>query len=587
VVQLLLEAGALCERDTFQGERCVKKASRKETPLTTAFARCLYNALNDRIRNLLLSYDYSRSTNPLQPLAFHISSLLVRDHPKTADITVSATDEYFHLHKFILSARSPYFKQKLSATPETTTWKLPSSIPPQSFSFVIRYLYMGELPRDLGGGPGTGYTDSEVLAGTDKICKHLEIQSLLPLILDSTDRRIARQRKADELERGRDQLDEWFRDNVLKHKIVTDTSRADDVKWDSDNGIFADVLIRADEDGQGEEDAPLPNGDTHHTKSALGIPIGPPSTTPSRSHSLTRRPRTSVLFPTHRAMLIRSEFFLAMFSSPFREALPSPHLQIIPIACSPAVLEIILTFLYTERADFGLDLAVDVLFAADLLFLEKLKAKAGVVISTLGNGTATAIPTDTDDEPLDIYEIIRAAWLTRVQRLEEFAARYIAYRLEQYIDEDEFAELVMESAGRISRREETDSIELLDDIRYYLSERFRLRFEDSGLEDVMDEEMAVVEAERERPASVAAARAEEKGLPNWGAKQDHQSEDEGIDVSAASVPTVQDAEALLQAGVVRTLDGEIAGDEFAADAVNYQILLGKIDELLKRLKLDA
>lgn len=39
--------------------------------------------------------------------------------------------------------------------------------------------------------------------------------------------------------------------------------------------------------------------------------------------------------------------------------------------------------------------------------------------------------------------------------------------------------------------------------------------------------------------------------------------------------------------VVRTLDGEIAGDEFAADAVNYQILLGKIDGLLERLRLEA
>ena len=38
---------------------------------------------------------------------------------------------------------------------------------------------------------------------------------------------------------------------------------------------------------------------------------------------------------------------------------------------------------------------------------------------------------------------------------------------------------------------------------------------------------------------------------------------------------------------VRTLDGEIAGDEFAGDAINYQILLGKIDGLLERLKLDA
>ena len=38
---------------------------------------------------------------------------------------------------------------------------------------------------------------------------------------------------------------------------------------------------------------------------------------------------------------------------------------------------------------------------------------------------------------------------------------------------------------------------------------------------------------------------------------------------------------------IRTLDGEIAGYEFAGDAVNYQILLGKIDGLLEKLRLDA
>lgn len=40
-------------------------------------------------------------------------------------------------------------------------------------------------------------------------------------------------------------------------------------------------------------------------------------------------------------------------------------------------------------------------------------------------------------------------------------------------------------------------------------------------------------------------------------------------------------------GQIRTLDGKIVGDEFAADAINYQVLLGKIDTLLERLKLDA
>jgi ankyrin repeat/BTB/POZ domain-containing protein 1 len=41
------------------------------------------------------------------------------------------------------------------------------------------------------------------------------------------------------------------------------------------------------------------------------------------------------------------------------------------------------------------------------------------------------------------------------------------------------------------------------------------------------------------------------------------------------------------AGVIRNLDGEEVGDEFAQDAMNYQILLGKIDTLLERLNLDA
>jgi hypothetical protein len=42
-----------------------------------------------------------------------------------------------------------------------------------------------------------------------------------------------------------------------------------------------------------------------------------------------------------------------------------------------------------------------------------------------------------------------------------------------------------------------------------------------------------------------------------------------------------------QEGVIRTLDGEEIDDEFAQDAMNYRILLNKIDLLLDKLKLDA
>jgi len=567
-VRLLLESGALCERDTFQGERC------------------LYNALNDKIRNLLLSYDYSKSTDPLQPLASHLTSLLYRSQPKTSDIVVSSNNESdsFSLHKFILAARSPYFRKKLETAPETVAWKLPSSIPGPSFDIALKHLYLGELPREVGGGPGTGFSDSEILAGVDKISKHLEIKNLSEVILDNSDRRLMRQRRQDEVQYGVGQIGAWFRDNVLYHAVHTDTLRADHVKWDRNNGIFADILLRADEDEEDEPDAETaPNkvvkGETVNTN-VLGIPLGG-SAQPSRSSSRTRRVQKSVLYPCHKAMLMRSEYFMTMFDSAFREAQDTPHLQIISIDCSPAVLEIILHFLYTERTDFGLDIAIDVLFAADMLFLEKLKTKAAVIISTLGNGTATGMQTEVqaEDIDLDIYEILRAAWTTRVQRLEEFAARHIAYRLEQYIDDPAFADIVKESANRIQARQETDTIEILDDIKYYLSERFRLRFEDTGFDEAM---AAQEQTEQEALAAQDNNVNDQPVLVNKGVPTD-----EGVDVSSPPREIEEQTEQLMQEGVIRTLDGDVAGDEFEQDAMNYQILLGKIDTLLDNLKLDA
>ena len=159
-----------------------------------------------------------------------------------------------------------------------------------------------------------------------------------------------------------------------------------------------------------------------------------------------------------------------MFSSAFCEAQSSGYLQITTLDCSPEVLEVVLTYLYTDKTDIPLKLAVDVLLAADLLFIDRLKLKAAVVLSTLGNGSMAQkssgqeiAGSEAEEEVINIYDVVRAGWLTRVPRLEEFAARYFAYRLESYVDEPEFAELIQESASRIKGRQETDSIELLDE----------------------------------------------------------------------------------------------------------------------------
>ena len=68
-------------------------------------------------------------------------------------------------------------------------------------------------------------------------------------------------------------------------------------------------------------------------------------------------------------------------------------------------------------------------------------------------------------------------------------------------------------------------------------------------------------------------------------------EDEGIDVSqmahSKAMAGVEPSEYQVTNTIIRTLNGEIAGDELEVDARNYQILLGKIDGLLDKLKLDA
>lgn len=542
----------------------------------------MYNALNDRIRNLLLSYDYSKSTDPLQPWSSHITSLLTRQFPKTADITLTSGSESLHLHKFLLSARTPYFRAKLADAPETTQWKLSSAVPVEAFRLVAQYLYLDELPRELVD-PRSSTSEEEVFKGIDKISKQLEVEKLWEAALTLDDRRLARQRYQDEIQRAQEQVESFFQEHVVRHKMVVDTKKVNEIKWKLDNSIFADCLLRADDDDGDSEDE-CEDDQEATIIGANGIPIGPAAQLSNQKES-KHKPRKSTVFPVHKAMLIRSPYFETMFSSEFMEAQESEYLHIIKADCTPEVLEIILTFMYTEKSDCPLDLALELLYTSDMLLMDRLKSKAAQAISTLGSATGNILVDRThaeghdeqvEVEPINVYDVIHAAWDLRVQRLEEFAARYLAYRLEDYIDEPEFADLIQESASRLKLREETDTIELLDDIRYYLSERFRLRFEDAGLDEMLDEEGEI------RPEAVEElVAANEEG---------HEATKEAGTNGVAADDTSPQKEAAGGGGGgggVKTLEGEVVEDEFDLDALNYQILLRKIDTMLERLKLDA
>ena len=70
------------------------------------------------------------------------------------------------------------------------------------------------------------------------------------------------------------------------------------------------------------------------------------------------------------------------------------------------------------------------------------------------------------------YDLIRASWQTRCDKLEQ-CDKMIAYNLSEIfnleIERQKLSDLIKESAERIKERQDTDTIELVDDVRYYLT----------------------------------------------------------------------------------------------------------------------
>lgn len=406
---------------------------------------------------------------------------------------------------------------------------------------------MGELPRELRAGPGTGYSEVEVLEGIDWLSKHLQLNGLFESITES-DRRMARQRRTDALALGRQQMEAWYRENVLGKKVVVDTDRIGEVVWPRDNSTFADVVLRADEPWFEEDEKE--DSDTKDTEQDKSFPNGQTSSSPR-----------SVLYPVHRAMLLRSEFFQAMFSSSFREATVGEQLHIVTMDCAPDVLEAVLDFMYAETADFGLTVAVDMLYVADQLMIDKLKTRAALIISSTAVDPDPTV-SDTTDIP-DLYDILNAAWQTRTPRLEDFAASRLAARLEHHIDRPAFADAVAASAGRIQARQATDTIELLDDVRFYLGERYKRR---------LDEAEWIGEEEGEGPVNAV--------LPGLSTAEPEKDESSDVDKG-------QNGEEKINGPVFITFEGRKVTDEVTKEQLNYQYLLDKLDGLLEKLNLDA
>lgn len=388
--------------------------------------RCIYGALTSQIRNLLLSYKISKATDETQPFQKFLTELY--EDPQESDIKfkiripVMDSKELVYreypVHRFVIAARSSYFQRNLMQR-----WisdgevKLQSQlVDPESFDIVLRYLYTGQLVN----------LNKDAVSNLAFVCQHLELTDLK--------------------EKCEKELSEDKRDAHGDTKEIVQI-RSDFDKFVKTN-LFGATGRIIDQEGEGTD-----------IRSVTVILEGSISQVepidPRTAHADICILIEDLAFPCHKALLtLRSEYFDIMFSGRFSESyiedsqvnypsvtLNMPILRISEV--TPEAFAIILEFIYTDAAAIPIEMAYEILIAADRFLFHRLKSIASIII------------TSQKEPIMDVYDLIRTAIDLGVDRLEQYCIKYLAEHLDEFIEDAQFKNLIKESAETIEDREET------------------------------------------------------------------------------------------------------------------------------------
>ncbi|CEP60388.1 uncharacterized protein LALA0_S01e09626g [Lachancea lanzarotensis] len=425
LVTLLLKRGAICDRDRHEG------------------ARCIYGALTDSIRNILLKYDISKAVDLKQPFAAHLSSQLNDRGIKSHDLILQdRAGQKVKLHRFLLLARSSHFASQLqSMGDDHIALDLPEDVPPVGLDVISKYLYLVPLLHGISRKDSLAVGRFCKLLGFDGLAEFLEKASDLQDQVEISKLMTEFQHRF--TEEARKQMQEFAATVVREKRLVSVT-----------NGIPLDVL--------------------HSMK------VGP--TMPDVFLFVRKRESSEegFIYPCHRSILTRSEYFKVMFASSFDETTLYRQTQegildrtvnfpvvSFPI-CDCQTAELILSYLYYDRTDIPWQSAINVLRASDALLIDRLK-------------TMTAVAITQSSEFLEmhtVFDVLDVAWEFRLERLEHHVAKTIADNIPFYVTQPSMREAILRSSSMLQTREETDTIELVDDIRYYLLKKYNIDVED-------------------------------------------------------------------------------------------------------------
>lgn len=487
VVQYLIEQGARCESNTFDGERCLYAA------LTPAIKQLLKDA------NLINSKTMRRDS--FEEFLRHLmESAAAKQDSSLADIEFNIRGERVCAHKCLLFARNNFFAKKLfhewngKAKVRLNNARLVS----MAFKAFIHYLYMGSM--DVSVEDSADFIslmkrvgDDEMVAQIrDRIKKAENYKKLKPgsnfgqlvtVAMPDATARIARDLdKLAEAAMPREEQEErakrWTDDDELPfmeerppHAPFADVCFfVDGATFYCHKAFFCERsdFFRAIIDDHFEECDAIVKSPSENT-SGVRIPrkslnswseeIGTSpsaawdgaSMTPPSVDEVAAQVAGSASLPTPPSSLGNDAAFPLPASVTL---LPLVRLD----GVSRNVFEKIVRFVYTNTCQLDVDCVQDVLEAADLFLLPGLKSLCGVFI-------ADCLEVD------NVVQITRTARLFGLHRLEDACCAFIAKHLEQLVKGDDLKLIIAADAAEIQNRdqEKGDSIPIVDEIRYHIS----------------------------------------------------------------------------------------------------------------------
>ncbi|KAK7086478.1 Ankyrin repeat and BTB/POZ domain-containing protein 1 [Halocaridina rubra] len=384
--------------------------------------RCLYGALTDDIRRVLTQHSLV-TTHTIRRDAYDEFLRRLFESGEYSDVTFVILGEIFLLHRCLLSARSEYFRDMFSSRWHNKKKVVINRdlVDPLAFRAVMKYIYTGrfECPQEL--------VQKCIMIGVN--CKLPNFKTMLEDAL----------KKALSLQMG-------------KHGLVKVTTVV----------VEPDTCIGAGSEGVGSDLREL-------TQATLPKDLRFWPTEMPFCHTQDQANFADICFLIDGYKFIchkmffcpRSEYFKALLRDHFHETEWQDSSDTrIPVVTlhniSADVFAVLVHYLYCNQTMVTLENAMDVIVAADMLLVPGLKRQCGVY---LGSQLHTE----------NVITILRVARMFELPRLEDQCIAFMAKNLDQVLEQEEFQSLILADAGEVVGRQETDSVTVVDELRYYIS----------------------------------------------------------------------------------------------------------------------